>query len=342
METGQSPLWRSDKNTELVLALSLRPSRNGILETEIRKAEPQHALVMLAGELDTSNVVQLYEELADLTRDAVRHIAINLVELEFVDSTGLSTLIAAHKRAEALGGELIPLSSQSGHTAPVRGDRHRHLSQHPTIGRRVRNANLKSIQPARDRRLVRPPCRFAFVESADTLCTEDFRVARGPLGPVEDTTMTTDHAAQPWALRSTLIAVGDLERSVAFYGELGPFAVIARDDAIAVLGDASPESVVLILRETRGRHQTRHGPQSLGLRSMTFNVGSLGELDRIESFLRSRDLFTDRRPIADGASDLLRGRDPDNLPLVFVSYTQDTIGPDYYESAISLYYSIDA
>jgi hypothetical protein len=159
---------------------------------------------------------------------------------------------------------------------------------------------------------------------------------------MEEAAMTIDHAAQPWTLRSTLIAVGDLERSIAFYGELGPFAAIARDDAIAVLGDASPSSIVLILRETRGLHQARHGPQSLGLRSVTFNVGSVGELDRIESFLRSRDLFTDRRHIADGASDLLRGRDPDNLPLVFVSYTQDTIGSEYYESAIDLYYSLDA
>jgi hypothetical protein len=159
---------------------------------------------------------------------------------------------------------------------------------------------------------------------------------------MEGATMTNDHAAQPWTLRSTLVAVADIDRSVGFYGELGPFEVITRDDAIAILGDASPASVVLVLRETRGLHQTRHGPQSLGLRSMTFNVGSLGELDRIESFLRSRDLFTDRRKIADGASDLLRGRDPDNLPLVFVCYTKDTIGPEYYESAIGLYYSLDA
>jgi anti-sigma B factor antagonist len=91
-------------------SLALRISRNGILETEIHKAEPQHALVMLAGELDTSNVAQLYEELADLTREGVRHIAINLAELEFVDSTGLSALIAVHKRADALGGELVLLS----------------------------------------------------------------------------------------------------------------------------------------------------------------------------------------------------------------------------------------
>jgi hypothetical protein len=159
---------------------------------------------------------------------------------------------------------------------------------------------------------------------------------------MEEATMTTDHVAQPWTLRSTLVAVADLERSVAFYGELGPFAVIARDDAIAVLGEASPGSVVLVLRETRSRHQMRHGPQSLGLRSMTFNVGSLGELDRIESFLRSRDLFTDRRSMAQGASDLLRGRDPDGLPLVFVCYARDMIGSDYYEAAIGLFYSLDA
>ena len=30
--------------------------------------------------------------------------------------------------------------------------------------------------------------------------------------------MTTDHVAQPWALRSTLVAVADLDRSIGFYG----------------------------------------------------------------------------------------------------------------------------
>jgi anti-sigma B factor antagonist len=92
------------------VSLALRVSRNGILETEIRKGESQHALVMLAGELDTSTVPQLYEELAGLTREGVRHIAIDLAELDFADSTGLSALIAAHKRAEAMGGELILFS----------------------------------------------------------------------------------------------------------------------------------------------------------------------------------------------------------------------------------------
>jgi anti-sigma B factor antagonist len=87
--------------------VALRISRNGILGTEIQVGAPQYAHVTLAGELDTSNVAQLYEELADLTREGVRHITIDLAGLEFVDSTGLSALIAAHKRVASQGGELI-------------------------------------------------------------------------------------------------------------------------------------------------------------------------------------------------------------------------------------------
>jgi hypothetical protein len=155
--------------------------------------------------------------------------------------------------------------------------------------------------------------------------------------------MPSDHVAQQWTIRSTLIAVTDLDRSVAFYRELGPFEEIARLDEVAVLGDSSPASVVLILRESRSIHQIRHGQQSLGLRSITFNVGSLSELDRIESVLRIRNLFTSRRPIAEAASELLNGRDPDNLPLAFICYAEGrTIGPDYYRTVANLFYSLDA
>lgn len=90
--------------------MALRVPRNEILEIEIRKADPQHALVVLVGELDISNVAELYAELAALAWEGVRHIAINLAELEFIDSSGLSAIIAAHKRAEAQGGELILFS----------------------------------------------------------------------------------------------------------------------------------------------------------------------------------------------------------------------------------------
>ena len=154
--------------------------------------------------------------------------------------------------------------------------------------------------------------------------------------------MPTDHAPQPWAIRATLVAVGDLDRSVAFYRDIGPFHEVAREDAVVVLGDESPASIALILREARSVHQTRLGQQSLGFRSITFNVGSIGELNRIESVLRGHGLFTSRQQIADGASELLRGRDPDNLPLVFVCYPDgQTLGPDYYRGVVDMVYSLD-
>ena len=155
--------------------------------------------------------------------------------------------------------------------------------------------------------------------------------------------MPSDDVAPPWAIRSALVAVADLEKSVAFYRELGPFEEIARDDAVVVLGDVTPASIILILRELRSIYHTRHGQQSLGLRTITFSVGSLGELDRIESVLRGRELFISRHTVAEGAAELLRGRDPDNQPLVFVCYDQDrTYGSEYYQSVASLFYSLDA
>jgi hypothetical protein len=71
-------------------------------------------------------------------------------------------------------------------------------------------------------------------------------------------------------------------------------------------------------------------------------VGSLAELDRIEATLRGGDHFTERRHIDDASSELIRGRDPDNLPLVFVSYATDIVGPEYYKTIVNLIYSMDA
>lgn len=155
--------------------------------------------------------------------------------------------------------------------------------------------------------------------------------------------MPADHAAQPWAIRSTLVAVADLGRSVAFYREVGPFEEIARDDEVAILGQTSADSTVLILRQARTSFNIRHGQQSLGLRSITFNVGSFDEVDRIEAVLREHNLFTSRHALHDGASVLLRGRDPDNLPLVFVCYGEGTaLGPDFFRTVTNLVYALDA
>lgn len=89
------------------MALDVR--RSAPLSTEIRGSKG-HALVILAGELDVSTAGGLYEELAALTREGVIHVALDLTELEFIDSTGISVLIAEHKRTASAGGELIILT----------------------------------------------------------------------------------------------------------------------------------------------------------------------------------------------------------------------------------------
>jgi hypothetical protein len=154
--------------------------------------------------------------------------------------------------------------------------------------------------------------------------------------------MSLDHPVSPWSIRTALVVVADLDRSVAFYRELGDFEELARLDAVMVLGHGSPASIFLILREMRGMHHARHGQQSLGIRSITFNVGSSSELDRIESVLRSRDLFSSRGHVADRPAELLRGRDPDNMPLVFVCYPGDeTFGHEYFQEVARLAYALD-
>ena len=154
--------------------------------------------------------------------------------------------------------------------------------------------------------------------------------------------MVTDHLAEPWAIRSTLVTVTKLDRSLTFYREIGPFEEIVRDDTVAVLGQPPRGSMFIILREVQSQHAVRHGQDSLGVRSMTFNVGSVGELDRIEPMLREHGLFTRRWKMADGAAELMTGRDPDNLPLAFGSYDESTlIGTEYYGAISGFVHSLD-
>jgi hypothetical protein len=150
-----------------------------------------------------------------------------------------------------------------------------------------------------------------------------------------------------WSIRSNLISVSDLDRSVVFYLEIGPFEAIARNDDIAVVGDLTPPPTVLILRESPKRHSVRHGQQSLGLRSITFNVGSRAEMDRVERVLQERMLPASRYDFAGRDLEVLRGRDPDNLPLIFVYPGAETRtnsafkDPDYYLAIVHLAYSLD-
>jgi anti-anti-sigma factor len=60
-------------------------------------------LISVSGELDLASSAALEEELTRATASEVDLIVLDLRELEFMDSTGLSTLVKAHQHAEEAG-----------------------------------------------------------------------------------------------------------------------------------------------------------------------------------------------------------------------------------------------
>jgi len=62
--------------------------------------------IRLLGELDMSTASELREQLTGLAADGPAQVTVDLSELAFVDSTGLSVLIAGLKRLRQQGGDM--------------------------------------------------------------------------------------------------------------------------------------------------------------------------------------------------------------------------------------------
>jgi len=61
------------------------------------------AVIRVSGELDLATSPALEQELERLAGEDAPLIVVDLAELEFMDSTGLSVLVRAHQRAEESG-----------------------------------------------------------------------------------------------------------------------------------------------------------------------------------------------------------------------------------------------
>ncbi len=85
----------------------------GELHVVVSSADSRHE-VRLLGELDMSTASQLREELARLTADGATLVTVDLSDLAFIDSTGLSVLITALKRLRQQGGDLALRSPTPG------------------------------------------------------------------------------------------------------------------------------------------------------------------------------------------------------------------------------------
>jgi anti-sigma B factor antagonist len=66
-------------------------------------SEGRATVIELTGELDLASSAALEEELIRVIESDVDHVIVDLRQLEFMDSTGLSTLVKAHQRAEDSG-----------------------------------------------------------------------------------------------------------------------------------------------------------------------------------------------------------------------------------------------
>ena len=63
--------------------------------------------VILRGELDLATAPAFREHLSELVSQGWIDITLDIVELRFMDSIGLSVLIMAQKRVEEMGGSLV-------------------------------------------------------------------------------------------------------------------------------------------------------------------------------------------------------------------------------------------
>ncbi len=79
-------------------------------ELDIKVSESDGIVVVsFRGDLDATNAPRLSEQFAQLSRHGVTRVELNLSQLESMDSTGLSVVVAEHKRTTNDGGSLLIL-----------------------------------------------------------------------------------------------------------------------------------------------------------------------------------------------------------------------------------------
>ena len=88
-------------------------SNTGDFQVVVSSVESDYE-VRLLGELDLGTAPQLRDELARLTAGGARLVTVDMSELAFIDSTGLSVLITALKRLRQQGGDMALRSPNPG------------------------------------------------------------------------------------------------------------------------------------------------------------------------------------------------------------------------------------
>jgi anti-anti-sigma factor len=102
--------WRSAKTLAIFKEVKTMTTRVSADALEIDLSESAgRTVIRLGGHLDASTSPRLFAQFAQLSRRGITHLELDLTHLEFMDSSGLSVVVAEHKRAQADGGGLVIL-----------------------------------------------------------------------------------------------------------------------------------------------------------------------------------------------------------------------------------------
>lgn len=76
-------------------------------------SEADTATITADGEIDLATVATLRSALTTAMQQGATHVTLDLERVSYIDSSGLGTLIGAHKRLVAAGGTLRIICSQA-------------------------------------------------------------------------------------------------------------------------------------------------------------------------------------------------------------------------------------
>ena len=77
------------------------------LDTAVWQSGHGSAIVVLGGDLDLATAPQLRQQLADLADCDVIDLVIDLANVEFIDSSGISVIVATLEQMRSRGGTLV-------------------------------------------------------------------------------------------------------------------------------------------------------------------------------------------------------------------------------------------
>ena len=122
-------------------------------------ADKSSVIVSLAGEITWQTVQRLRERFGLLVAQGHRSIVVNLASVDYIDSSGLATLISLYRRLRAAGGQLMLVNVSE---RIMRALRQARMSEFiPTMGAQALRHDKIQAAPAETPRMVRTlavPC----------------------------------------------------------------------------------------------------------------------------------------------------------------------------------------